>query len=100
MPVVSGAEVGGVDVGVELDLVDDPLLVGRLLEVGQDLLGGGDGGGGLPDLPGEAEGVHVAVRPGQRGELALLSFANVILCSVALLTSCLVYIIQGDHSAW
>ena len=80
LPVVRGAEAGSVDVGVELDLVDDALLVGRFLEVGQDLLGGGDGGGRLPDLPGEAEGVHVAVGPDQRKELALLSFATNCLC--------------------
>ena len=61
--VVRRAEAGGVDVGVELDVLHDALLLSCLLEVVEDVFCWSNWLGRFPDLPGEAKGVHVAVGP-------------------------------------
>ena len=53
-PVVTGFPLGHGDVCLEPHLLPEALLIGGLVEVGKYLLGGGDGGAGLPDLPREA----------------------------------------------
>ena len=60
--VVRRAEAGGVDVGVELDVLHDALLLSCLLEVVEDVFCWSNWLGRFPDLPGEAKGEHVAVR--------------------------------------